>query len=100
MVGNCQPNVPPNDASASHTVRLGRGCTCQTRGRLGNLGHLEGELGRSMLRLSGHAVYRDEIVVQWPASYASRSSESFSVGGPFCCSCRVRSIVIFIEPGY
>ena len=31
---------------------------------------------------------------------ASRSSESFSVGGPFCFSFRIRSIVIFIEPGY
>ena len=66
--GNCQPNVRPNHASASHTVRLGRGCTCQTRGKLGNLGLLEGVLGRSRLRLSGHVVYRDEIVVQWPAS--------------------------------
>ena len=27
----------------SHTVRLGRGCTCRTRGKLGNLGHLEGQ---------------------------------------------------------
>ena len=78
--GNCQPNVRPNHASASHTVRIGRCCTCQTRGRLGNLGHLEGVLVRSRLRLSGHAVFRDEVVDQWPAINASRSSDSFSVG--------------------
>ena len=68
LSGNFLPNVRPTHTSASHTVRLGRCCTCQPRGKLGNLGLLGGVLGRYRLRLSGHAVYRDEIVVQWPAS--------------------------------
>ena len=69
-----------------YTILLGQGCTCQTRGRLGNLGHLEGVLGGCWLRLSGHAEMKSSSGRQ---VNESRSSESFSVGSSvlFSVSC-------------